>query len=205
MAFFFKMIVGMIGNLLTDIKKKILNWQIVSEEPVVVDSEGQLTQAGNAVNHERLQCVQSAFLMLVFCFVFLATAAYLPVVFGNFPSATIDLTETRLISLSGFFSISYVNIYYFVLFMVAVGYIPIFIFTQFLTKTIAWLVNYNFTNVSKSRFVFFFASSLLPVTILFAAAVTYLNYPGLTFWSCFRYSLLITVILLGFSGIQARP
>ncbi len=208
MDFFLSVATGMLGNLLTDFTKKVLNWRIVSEEP-----KATLPQkvdnfdfyALKVINHERLQSIQSASMMLLFCFLFLATAAYLPVVFGNFPAVSINLADTRLNFLTNLFSISHVNIYYFVFFLVAVAYIPIFLFTQLLTKTIAWFIDYNFSDVSKKGFVFFFVSSLLPVTILFAATVTYLYYPGMKFWDCFTYSFLLTVILLGYTGLQARP
>ncbi len=208
MNFFLSVITGMLENLLTDFTKKVLDWRIVSEKYEVTPSQkvdASELYALRVINHERLQSIQSASMMALLCFLFLATAAYLPVVFGNFPAVTINLADTRLNFLTNMFNISHVNIYYFVFFLVAVAYIPLFLFTQLLTKTIAWFVNYNFSNVSKSGFVFFFVSSMLPVTILFATAVTYLYYPGMEFWDCFTYSFLLTVILLGYAGLQARP
>ncbi len=204
MNLIFNIFVGMLGNLLTDFTKKILNWQILSKEPASTDYEDLSGLALRPFNQERGQTIHSALLMLVLCFILLSAATYLPVAFGISPSVEINLAETRLTLLTDLFNISRINVYYFVLFTVAVSCIPIFIFTQLLTKTIAWFIDYNFSNVSKSRFVFFFAGSMLPVTILFATAVTYLNYPEMTLWNCFRHSFLITVILLGFTGIQDR-
>ena len=208
MNFFLSVATGMLGNLLTDFTKKVLNWRIVSEEPKVTPPQkvdNSDFYALRVIHHERLQSIQSASMMLFLCLLFLAVAAYLPVVFGNFPAVTINLADTRLYFITNLFNINHVNIYYFVFFLVAVACIPIFLFTQLLTKTIAWFVDYNFSDVSKKAFVFFFVSSLLPVTILFAATVTYLYYPGMKFWDCFTYSFLLTVILIGYTGVQAQP
>ncbi len=208
MNFFLSVVTGILENLLTDFTKKVLNWRIVSEKAEITQPqkvEYSELFALRVTTLERRQSIQSASMMMLLCFLFLAAAAYLPVVFGNFPAVTINLADTRLNFLTNVFNISHVNLYYFVFFLVAVVYIPIFLFTQLLTKTIAWFVDYNFSDISKSGFVFFFVSSLLPVTILFGAAVTYLYYPGMKFWDCFTYSFLLTVILIGYTGLQTRP